>query len=257
MSLIPPSSKIPEGQPGVRKAWVQRCFERQRSELSAAPRIERIDPARRDFYLSLIEMMQRAQEAGKRVILDSGCGTGESTRRRLGPEQWILGLDKSLARMERGSSQGLEVPIWRDERLPKPGAMDLALRAGGVLVRGELTELVSLMHAHGCIVEQLDFLYPNPWPKTQHFGRRWYGHPIWPYALAVAQRVQLRTNWKIYAQEFAYALGLWVPQAQGEGVVETFALGEQEALTAFEEKYALAGHPLYRVWGCGAAKRST
>lgn len=249
------SSKPPEGQPSPRLAWVQRAYERQRCGEDPASRIQRISEDRRAYYGGLIELIQRAREQGLEVIVDSGCGTGESTRARVQPGRWILGVDKSLVRMDRGAQQGLEVPIWRQASSPKRGALDLALRAGGLLARAELSELVALMHHEGCVVEQLDFLYPNPWPKTQHFGRRWYGHPIWPYALAVAHNVQLRTNWEVYAQEFAAALALWFPQAQGQGQCEPWAVAPGEGLTAFERKYAQAGHALYRVVAQGGATK--
>lgn len=254
MSLLAPSSKIPVGQPEARRAWVQRAAKRQRNDEALRQGLCRIDPERRALYEALMELISRAQAQGLRVVLDSGCGTGESTRARVGPGRWILGLDKSLARMQRGASQGLEVPIWREGRAPNAGAMDLAIRAGGVLVRGELAELVGMLFLGGRVVQQLDFLYPNPWPKSQHFGRRWYGHPIWPYALAVSQELQLRTNWEIYAQEFVYALGLWVPQGADQGRCESLEVQPGQGLTAFEEKYVRAGHPLYRVYGRGGAQ---
>lgn len=247
------SSKPPEGQPGPRLAWVQRAYERQRCGEHPASRIQRISEERRAYYGGLLELMRRAREQGLEVILDTGCGTGESTRARVQPGRWILGVDKSLVRMDRGAQQGLEVPIWRQASSPKPGALDLALRAGGLLARAELSELVALMHHEGCIVDKLDFLYPNPWPKTQHFGRRWYGHPIWPYTLAVAHKIELRTNWEVYAREFAAALSLWFEQEPGQGQCESWTVEPGEGLTAFERKYAQAGHALYRVVAKGGA----
>lgn len=246
-------SQIPTGQPGMRKAWVLRAFERQRSGLKLQAAVSRIDPERQAYYGQLIALIKRAQHSGARVILDSGCGTGESTRRRIGAGQWVLGIDKSMVRMSRGTHQGAGVPVWSSGLLPSNADMDAALDAGGLLARAEFCELVLLMLAKGCSVEQLDFMYPNPWPKSQHFGRRWYGHPIWPVALAVGHNVELRTNWEVYAQEFAYALGLWVPQPRGSGQCEAWAVDSQAALTAFEYKYTQAGHPLYRVVGRGGA----
>lgn len=251
--VVEQSSKPPEGQPGPRLAWVQRAYERQRCGEALAARIQRISEERRAYCIGLIEMMQEARGRGLEVVLDSGCGTGESTRSRVQPGRWILGVDKSLARMDRGAQQGLEVPIWRKTTPPKRGGMDLALRAGGLLARAELSELVALMHHEGCIVDRFDFLYPNPWPKSQHFGRRWYGHPIWPYALAVARKVELRTNWEVYAQEFAAALALWIAQEEGQGQCEEWRVSPGEGLTAFERKYAQAGHALYRVCAQGGA----
>lgn len=246
-------SKIPQGQPGMRKAWVLRAHERQKAGLKRQEGIARIDPKRRDFYCSLIELISRAQQEGARVILDTGCGTGESTRRRVKPGQWVLGIDKSMARMSRGEHQAAVVPVWSSGELPSAAAMSLALRAGGLLARAELCELVLMMYAKGCSVDHVDFMYPNPWPKSQHFGRRWYGHPIWPLALAVGHQIELRTNWEVYAQEFAYALELWVPQGADQAASRPWIVEPEQALTAFERKYRRAGHPLFRVLGRGGA----
>lgn len=253
MDLALQGSKIPVGQPEMRKAWVLRALRRQGKGEGIRQRLARIDERRRDYYLVLIELMKRARAQGKQVILDSGCGTGESTRNRVASEHWVLGVDKSLARLDRGADQGLEIPIWRSANIPGPGAIELCIQAGGLIARAEFTELVAMMFAHDCVVEQLDFIYPNPWPKSQHFGRRWYAHPIWPYALAVSNHVQLRTNWEVYAQEFAYALGQSVEQKADSGGCEAWNVEPEEALSAFERKYASAGHPLFRVWGQGGA----
>lgn len=233
----------------MRKAWVLRAFARQKASLAVERGLARIDPERCAYYHKLVDLVLKAQDSGVSVTLDSGCGTGESTRRRTAPGRWILGVDKSTARMARGAQQGSEIPVWGRGALPTKEDMTVATRAGALLARAELCELVLVMYARGCKVEQFDFMYPNPWPKSQHFGRRWYGHPIWPVALAVGQRVELRTNWEIYAQEFAYALGLWVPQPAGQGQCEAWSVAPDDALTAFERKYSLASHPLYRVVG--------
>ena len=51
-------------------------------------------------------------------------------------------------------------------------------------------------------------LYPNPWPKKKHLQRRWHGHPVFPSILELGGELELRTNWKIYADEFNQAVNL-------------------------------------------------
>ncbi|UXI67075.1 hypothetical protein [Tahibacter amnicola] len=90
------------------------------------------------------------------------------------------------------------------------------------------------------------FLYPNPWPKPEQVQRRWHAHPILPAILACSRRTVLRTNWAIYAQEWAQTL----QQLGWETNLHTIACtSPDEALTPFEQKYALSGHTLWQVAG--------
>ena len=83
--------------------------------------------------------------------------------------------------------------------------------------------------------------YPNPWPKAEHLGRRWHGHPRFADLLRLGGRLELRTNWPVYAQEFAHALQV-AGHAATLGVV---AAPEAEPISPFERKYALSGHTLW------------
>lgn len=172
----------------------------------------------------------RLAESDGAVILDAGCGTGASTfalARRF-PQRLVLGVDKSDARLATG------------ERVIGGGAAP----ANAALLRCDLVDFWQLAAAAGVRCERQFLLYPNPWPKPEHVMRRWHAHPVLPALLALGGEIELRTNWRVYADEFAQALRVTGRSAS----VEAFAAAEP--LTPFERKYAASGHAL---WRCRAA----
>jgi tRNA (guanine-N7-)-methyltransferase len=169
-----------------------------------------------------------------RVVLDSGCGTGASTRAlaRAHPDCLVIGVDKSVARLGR------------------TGASAFPHREGNaVWLRAELSSFWRLALQAGWALERHYLLYPNPWPKPGQLQRRWHGHPVFPELLRLGGRLELRCNWEIYALEFAAA----VNQVLG-AEVSAQPLGEPAVTTPFERKYRASGHPLYSVVvPCGGA----
>ncbi len=163
------------------------------------------------------------QFSGQPVILDAGCGRGQSTRllAEQFPDHQILGLDKSAQRL---------------------GHAKEALPANAQLVRIELIDFWLLAAADRWRFDKVYLLYPNPWPKAHHYKRRWHAHPIFPYLMASADSLELRTNWGIYAEEFLRALGVLGLAAQ----IETDFQPDQP-LTAFESKYLASQQPIYRL----------
>jgi tRNA (guanine-N7-)-methyltransferase len=160
-------------------------------------------------------------------VLDSGCGTGDSTRRiaRLWPDRVVVGVDKSAARLARGGI----------DRFPH--------REGNVVwLRAELTSFWRLAHDAGWRLHRHYLLYPNPWPKASQLRRRWHAHPVFPTLLALGGQLEMRSNWLIYAEEFALA----VNRVLGTDV-QPSVLEAAEALSPFERKYRASGHRLYSV----------
>ena len=166
-------------------------------------------------------------ESPSNLVLDSGCGTGESTRAiaRAMPECLVLGVDKSAARLTR--TGGREFPYREDNavwlRSDLPTFWRLALEAGWRL------------RAHY-------LLYPNPWPKSRHLKRRWHGHPVFADMLRLGGRLEMRCNWEIYAREFARAAGHVLGRR-----IRHDRLTESPVSSPFERKYRAAGHRLYSV----------
>ncbi|WP_249975914.1 tRNA (guanine(46)-N(7))-methyltransferase TrmB [Vreelandella olivaria] len=158
------------------------------------------------------------------LILDAGCGVGLSTRRLAEqfPEHSVIGVDRSAERL--GKDHG---------KLP-----DNAL-----LIRADLVDFWRLAEQAGWGLERHYLLYPNPYPKAGHLKMRWHGHPVFPTLLALGGRLEVRSNWQLYVEEFAYALAL-VTGKQAE--VVTFSPGD-DYLTPFEAKYDQSGQTLWRL----------
>ena len=212
------------------------------------------------------------------LVLDSGCGNGESTRHLAlaYPDAAVIGVDRSEARL--GKSRSLELP------------------ENAMLVRAELASFWRLMleaeaaadgHALAASRVQRHFLlYPNPYPKPSRLNLRWHGHPAFPLLLAIGDELELRSNWKVYLEEFATATQLlathaaddpspptapfatgaatppsqhpaWTSQAaqrvrkrggDAAACVEPLLLDHARlAITPFERKYHEVREPLYRL----------
>lgn len=157
----------------------------------------------------------------KPLILDSFCGLGESTAALAErfPEHAIIGIDKSAHRLEKHQAKD------RDNYL---------------LVRADTDDFWRLAAQAGWSPERHFLLYPNPWPKLGHLGRRVHGGASFPSLLALGGKLELRSNWPIYVEEFSTALGLLGQQAN-------WSIYQPEpCITAFERKYHLSGQDLYR-----------
>lgn len=169
------------------------------------------------------------------LILDAGCGVGLSALKlaQAFPQAFVIGVDQSADRL------GREI-LW-------PGPIP----QNHVRVRADLVDFWRLLLKAGIYPDRHYLLYPNPWPKKAHIGRRWHGHAVFPVIVALGGLIECRSNWKIYVEEFAAAL----KQLSGEKVdCEPYlaaasgqtAMASSDALTPFEEKYRRSGHALWR-----------
>ena len=163
------------------------------------------------------------------VMLDSACGTGESSRHLATshPNHVVIGLDQSIKRLQNSNNNHLP---------------DNCL-----LLHCECTDFWRLADQAQWQFEKHTLLYPNPYPKTQHLQRRWHGEAAFRSLLNISQHIELRTNWKIYAEEFYHALLI----SQKAGITLSRILFEQyqptTTITAFERKYLMSEHDLWRV----------
>lgn len=159
------------------------------------------------------------------LILDAGCGVGWSTLNlaQAFPDHFVIGVDQSLDRISRGKP--MEMP------------------ANAVLIRADLVDFWRLLAGEGIRLARHYNLYPNPWPKIGHLARRWQGHAVFPVWKDLGGELECRSNWRIYIEEMAQALGLLSGQTVGAETWQT-----AEPITPFEKKYLASGHEL---WRCG------
>jgi tRNA (guanine-N7-)-methyltransferase len=157
------------------------------------------------------------------LILDAGCGVGWSTQRLAEryPDHFVLGIDQSLDRLNRG----------------KP----LPLPANALLLRADLVDFWRLLAEDGIRLARHYNLYPNPWPKIGHLARRWHGHAVFPVWRALGGELECRSNWRIYIEEMALALG-WL----NDQPVAAEPWWTEDPITPFEKKYLASGHQLWR-----------
>lgn len=178
----------------------------------------------RDAFASVA---QRIAAEPRPLVLDSGCGTGHSslTLARSTPEAWVIGIDRSQARLARG-----------------PFADAAGLPQNLLLIRAEIAGFWRLARAAGWQLARHCLYYPNPYPKPDQLMRRWHAHPALVDLLALGGALELRSNWAIYVEEFAQALQL----AGIAATVEPIDI-QAPVTTLFERKYAAAGQTLYRL----------
>lgn len=167
------------------------------------------------------------------LVLDSGCGTGMSTLHlaKKFPDIPVIGIDKSAVRLTKADQEKAPAnAFWIRAEL-----LDFWRLA---LEKVQSGEWEILHHA---------LYYPNPWPKESEATRRFHLHPIFPALLQLSPVTELRTNWEIYAREFAEAAAVAgdALDMKLECQLECFEPTTPE--TAFERKYRDAGQKLYKV----------
>ncbi|MCO4753703.1 MAG: hypothetical protein KC478_04440 [Bacteriovoracaceae bacterium] len=173
----------------------------------------------------LLEKLQ-----GKRVVFDTGCGIGESSFKlaQKYSDQIVLGVDKSVSRIERNNSFKKDVP------------------SNLLLLQADLQDvwpaLYELQKDNALEVTKQYILYPNPWPKLKGVKRRWYANPMLSFILELSSNIEIRSNWKRYLEDFALVAG-----HVGKRQCELQEFTPVEFLTPFEKKYSLSGQALYQL----------
>jgi tRNA G46 methylase TrmB len=157
------------------------------------------------------------------LILDACCGVAESTlwlAERF-PNAKVLGVDKSQSRLDR----------YARDRQP----------ANMLLLRADLNDFWRLARQANWQLSQHYLLYPNPYPKSAHIKKRWYASPALANIVALGGKLEVRSNWQLYVDEFAWALEL----AGFAPVVRAYH-GEQP-ITPFERKYWNSGQQSWQL----------
>jgi len=209
------SRKITSNQSGIHQD-LQLIVERHIKNPFQKP----ITEFNKDAFKAAEPYYQRYQD---NLILDSGCGVGESTFNlaRAYPESFIIGIDQSASRINCNN--------------------DWELPDNALLLRADLVDFWRLAALSGWKLQHHFLLYPNPWPKKKHLQRRWHGHPVFPVLKQLGGVLELRTNWKIYAEEFSEAITLLTG---GDHHIQAWK--PEKPITPFERKYQGSGQDLYR-----------
>ena len=185
-------------------------------------------PIARHTQRAFDTLLQTIESPSASIIIDSGCGTGESslTLAKAHPDAQIVAIDKSEIRLHK--FQGV-------------------LPANLSLVRAELIDIWQLLANHKRSISDHYVFYPNPWPKAKHLNKRWHGNPVFPVMLGLSPRLTLRTNWRIYAMEFAAAANHLNTLGIIRGTASWTEIEVRQPISAFEKKYLASGHRLFEV----------
>jgi tRNA G46 methylase TrmB len=185
---------------------------------------------------------ERWQQLGQpSTILDSACGTGESSHylANTHPDHLVVGIDQSIKRLENSNNR----------QLPD----------NCLLLRAECTDFWRLAEQAQWRFVKHTLFYPNPYPKPKHLQRRWHGDAAWTNLLSISDEIELRTNWKIYADEFHHALCISqkLHISENPALIEALNFSLEniqytqyqptQTVTAFERKYQLSEHLLWQV----------
>lgn len=179
----------------------------------------------KDFESVLINLKNNNNS---NVIFDWGCGVGESTYilSKQYPDSFIIGVDKSDSRLKRKNSFKRNLPT------------------NMMLLKGNIVDWwkVVAMQKHLLKIKKQYILFPNPYPKKKHLKLRWHAQPIFQSIMQINSPIEVRSNWKIYIEEFANALDIYFPDKKV--FVEQYH--PSHFLTPFEKKYYLSGQKLFR-----------
>lgn len=176
---------------------------------------------RRPFSISQITAFEKAEnwllKCKKQIIIDSGCGTGDSTLwlSQAFPQCVILGIDQSPVRLNKAKAK------LQESKFPNV-----------LFIRARLEDFWRLMlEAQWPIIRHYIF-YPNPWPKAEHHSRRWHGHSVFPDLISLSPYLEIRSNWQLYLEELSIAVfALTGINAYPQ------AIAQPEGISAFEKKY--------------------
>jgi len=214
--MISPSPKIETNQQTIHQD-LAKTLKKRSLEAYRKP----VHPRSRESFQHFLQWY-----TGGPWLFDTGCGTGDSTHllAKLFPDHQILGVDQSLNRLERGANRGLD----------HQGENYLLLRA-------DLVDFWLLLWEHKIFPQGQYLLYPNPWPRKEHLARRWHGHPVFPFILALGGRIEVRTNWALYLEEWDFAASFFSHAGQIKDYIP------KDPWTPFEKKFWESGHSLY-LW---------
>lgn len=177
--------------------------------------------------LKAFEILLKLIPQNTPLILDAGCGVGESSFNlgKIYQNHFIIGVDQSFKRLERHIESNY---FCKDNIL---------------LLRADLIDFWRLLVENNIMIAKHFILYPNPYPKAKHIKQRWHGHPVFPYLLNIGNYLEIRSNWEIYIDEFQQAAFILKNmQLKKSNLVPI------HSISPFEKKYYDSGHRLYQLF---------
>lgn len=165
------------------------------------------------------------------IILDACCGVGQSTRllAKQNPNALVIGIDKSANRLTRNVEEHFVTDLTGVENYH--------------LVRADLNDFYRLVNDAKWPIKRHFILYPNPWPKSKHIQRRWHGSAVFPQIIRTGQRIELRSNWRLYLEEFLVASKI----AGKQGTIRELPQALEQPLTPFEAKFQASGQTCWQL----------
>lgn len=158
------------------------------------------------------------------IVLDSCCGVGQSTATlaQLYPNARVIGIDKSAQRVDKHAHYA-------------------STQNNYMVVRADVNDFWRLVRQARWKVIKHYLLYPNPYPKGTQVQKRWHASPAMVDLMAICPHVEVRSNWKIYCQEFAQA-------ASAYGLsTELKLIAGNDYMTPFEKKYCESGQSCWQI----------
>ncbi len=158
------------------------------------------------------------------LILDACCGVGESSARLAAwyPQARIIAIDKSQARLAKHGYYASQASNYR-------------------VFRADILDMLALMVTAGWHFHAQYWWYPNPYPNKHQVQKRWHASPAMPLLMALGGEIEVRSNWRIYLQEFAYVASYY------GRVGDITEVESANPVTPFERKYIASGQPCWKL----------
>jgi len=215
------SRRIVDAQVGIHKNLQKLVSKHQRN-----PNKKPVSQHTLDAFNAIKLRVEAHLVESRPLIFDSCCGTAMSTQiiADKNPKALVIGIDRSAVRLTKETNKQLS--------------------SNTILIQAECADFWKLAVEAGWKLQKHTILYPNPYPKSKHLKRRWHGHPAFPVLLALGGELEVRSNWKVYIEEFCAAVNYLVNISAKCNGVESFQPGK--SITLFEKKYQESGQTLFR-----------
>jgi tRNA (guanine-N7-)-methyltransferase len=183
------------------------------------------------------------------VIVDAGCGVGESSLNISAqyPHAKVVGVDKSVARLDKHKSYAGQSNI---ETHMQQSTVTFDRVNNYVLLQADLNDFWRLLAQYIEVnkprwyITRQFILYPNPYPKKTQLGKRWHGSALFPFIVKVSPNIEVRSNWRLYLEECLIAAQYYGLVGSIEAVVND---SNNIPYTPFERKYLSSNQACFKL----------